>query len=104
MNNDIALPIGQKVFLPRNFDVAVILEDARILGRGYEGRFRLPSGSLEEAVISFEEAASLAIPFHPTTASLQPAKSEEIGLLAGSAEIRLAYTHDRQFAVSISGI
>jgi hypothetical protein len=104
MNNDIALPIGQKVFLPRHFDVAVILEDARILGRGYEFRFRLPDGSQEEAVISFEEAASLAKSFHPTTASLQLAKSEKIGLLAGSARIRLAYTHDRQFAVSMSGI
>ena len=55
--------IGQRISLPGHFDVPVVLEDARPLGSdassGYECRVRLPDGSLEEAVISAAEAASI---------------------------------------------
>ena len=55
--------IGQRISLPGHFDVPVVLEDARPLGvdgsAGYECRVRLPNGSLEEAVFSADEAASL---------------------------------------------
>jgi hypothetical protein len=55
--------IGQRIFLPGHFDVPGVLEDARPLGTdgsaGYECRVRLPDGSLEEAVISAEEAAAI---------------------------------------------
>lgn len=65
---------------------------------------RLPDGSLEEPVISAEEAASLAgaVPARP--ARVCPADPEKFRLLIESARIRLAYAHDRQFAVSLSGI
>jgi hypothetical protein len=40
--------------------VPVILEAARSLGKGFECRVRLPDGSLDEAVISEQEADALA--------------------------------------------
>ena len=55
-----ALPIAQQVSLPGHFDVPVVLEAARPLAKGFECRVRLPNGTLEEAVISPDEAATLA--------------------------------------------
>jgi hypothetical protein len=107
-NTDLSLPIGQRVSLPGHFDVSVILEEARELGEngsgGYECRVRLPDGSLDEAVISVAEAKTLfAITTAPRT-TIQPVDAERLRLLIESARIRLAYAHDRQFAVSLSGI
>ena len=42
--------------LPGHFDVPVVLEAARALGKGFECRVRLPDGTLDEAVLSAEEA------------------------------------------------
>src|SRR6266446_2538281 len=36
------LPVGQPVSLPGHFDVPVVLEAARPLGKGFECRIRLP--------------------------------------------------------------
>src|SRR5581483_1036188 len=84
-----------------------LLEDVRALGRdgsaGYECRVRLPDGTLEEAVISPAEAASL-FGTDRETAAIKPVDAERLRLLIESARIRLAYAHDRQFAVSLSGI
>ena len=99
-----ALPIGQKISLPGHFDEMVVLEDARQIGNGYECRVRLPDGSLEEAVISAEEAEEIWKTVHGEEEAYRPADAEKIGLLIESARIRLAYAYDRQFAVSISGI
>ncbi|HIQ21896.1 MAG TPA: DUF3883 domain-containing protein [Planctomycetes bacterium] len=98
------LPIGQKVSLPGHFDEPVTLEEVRALGHGYECRVRLPDGTLEEAVISEEEAAELAGPAPEETAAVHPVDADKLRLLIESARIRLAYAHDRQFAVSLSGI
>lgn len=54
------LPIGQRVSLPGHFDVRVILESARPLAKGFECRVRMPDGTLEEVVISVEEAAAIS--------------------------------------------
>ncbi|NIT03850.1 hypothetical protein GTO10_02865, partial [Candidatus Saccharibacteria bacterium] len=56
----IKLPIGTSVSLPGHFEYSVILEEARWLGNCYECRVRLPDGSLEEVVISAQEAEDLA--------------------------------------------
>ena len=56
----ITLPLGQPVPMPGHFDVPVVIEAFRALGSGYECRVRLPDGSLDEVVISAEEAESLA--------------------------------------------
>ncbi len=100
--------IGQRIFLPGHFDVPVVLEDARALGSddsaGYECRVRLPDGSLEEAVISAEEVAVVLGTGHGEAKAETPVDAEKLRLLIESARVRLAYAHDQQFAVSLSGI
>jgi superfamily II DNA or RNA helicase len=86
----------------------VVLEDARPLGSddssGYECRVRLPDGSLEEAVISAEEAATVLGQGPGEAKAETPVHAEKLRLLIESARVRLAYAHDQQFAVSLSGI
>ena len=98
------IPIGQKVELPGHFDVPVVIEAIRPLGSGYECRVRLPDGSLEEAVLSEEEVSTLAWPEPIAQPTIRLVDPEKARLLIESARIRLAYAHDRQFAVSLSGI
>ena len=100
--------IGQRIDLPGHFDVPVVLEDARPLSSdysaGYECRVRLPDGSLEETVISTEEAASIIGNEWIWIESTTIIDAEKLRLLIESTRIRLAYAHDKQFAVSLSGI
>jgi hypothetical protein len=53
---------------------------------------------------SADEAAALLGQKVAVAAQVQPADAEKVRLLMESARIRLAYAHDRQFAVSLSGI
>ncbi|MBN2381433.1 DUF3883 domain-containing protein [bacterium] len=99
---------GKRISLPGHFDVPVVLEDARPLGAedwaGFECRVRLPDGSLDEAVISLEEATAV-IEQEPSDRKPEtPVDAEQLRLLIDSARARLAYAHDQQFAVSLSGI
>ncbi|MBI5446671.1 MAG: DUF3883 domain-containing protein [Deltaproteobacteria bacterium] len=99
----VAALVGRRLRLPGHFVGEIIVEAARALGSGAEIRVRLPNGELDEAVLSAEEVVTLlAVP------TLQPASSavdaERLRLLVESARIRLAYAHDRHFAVSLSGI
>ena len=103
-SGSLSLPIGQPVSLPGHFDVPVVLEAARPLAKGYECRVRLPDGTLDEAIISPEEAATLAGASVAAETKAPLADAEQLRLLIESARIRLAYAHDRQFAVSLSGI
>jgi SNF2 family DNA or RNA helicase len=106
--NRLSTQIGRQISLPGHFDVPVFLEDVRALGSdgsaGYECRVRLPDGTLEEAVISPAEAATLFGTDWEAPTAIKPADAERLRLLIESARIRLAYAHDRQFAVSLSGI
>jgi superfamily II DNA or RNA helicase len=86
-----------------HFDVPVVIEAVRSLGSGYECRVRLPDGSLDEVVISAEEAQSLAA-LGGVPQTIRLVNPHDLALLVESARIRLAYAHDRQFAVSLSGI
>ncbi len=81
----------------------MVLEAVRALGEGSECRVRLPDGSLEEVVLSGEETATLAARSDDAPAS-GPVDGRDVQLLVESARIRLAYAHDRQCAVSLSGI
>ncbi len=100
--------VGQNIKLPGHFDIPVILEDARPLGSGdlisYECRVRLPDGTLEETIISPDEIASVLGTVKKISETIKPVDAEKLSLLIESARIRLAYTHDEQFAVSLSGI
>ena len=105
---EFSLPIGRTILLPGHFEVPVVLEDARPLGpegiSGYECRVRLPDGTLDEAVISADEAQALAGGERAEVRGTRPVDAESLRLLVESARIRLAYSHDKQFAVSMSGI
>jgi superfamily II DNA or RNA helicase len=65
---------------------------------------RLRNGSPDEAIISIDEAVALVGQKTETVVKVRPVDAERLRLLVESARIRLAYTHDRQFAVSLSGI
>ena len=98
-----ALPIGKLISLPGHFDVPVVLESARPLGKGFECRVRLPDGTLDEAVISARGSRRAGRGGRRRSAK-RPVNADQLRLLVESARIRLAYAHDRQFAVSLSGI
>ena len=101
---NVQLPIGRQVSLPGHFDLPVTLESARPLGKGFECRVRLHDGTLDEAVISEQEAAALAGSTPDPDSKTPLANADHLRLLVESARIRLAYARDRQFAVSLSGI
>jgi superfamily II DNA or RNA helicase len=98
------LPVGQRITLPGHFAEPVVLESVRPLGDGFECRVRLADGTPDETVISREEAETIFGKQVEVQASVKPADAENIRLLVESSRIRLAYTHDRHFAVSLSGI
>ena len=102
--SDTQFPIGQRVTLPGHFLEPVTLEAIRFIGSGYECRVRLSDGTPDEAILSLAEAAALAGQVVTSQAVIHPADAEKLRLLIESSRIRLAYAHDRQFAVSLSGI
>ncbi len=96
--------IGQRIRLPGHFDQAVGVEGIRSIGNGVELRVRLANGQLEELVVTqteYQRLLSEAARTLPATTFVDP---ERLRLLVESARIHLAYAHDRQFAVSLSGI
>ena len=104
--NSLLAQKGRRISLQGHFDVPVILEHVRPLGDdrsgGYELRVRLPDGTLEETVISSDEASTIINPEEKTPP--RPVDAERLRLLVESVRISLAYSYDRQFAVSLSGI
>lgn len=101
---DSEYPVGRRIALPGHFAEPVVLESVRPLGDGSECRVRLLDGSLEEVVLSREETSTLLGEDSSVHHKRRLADAADIQLLVESARIRLAYTHDRQFAVSLSGI
>ncbi len=106
--NKLIFLIGQHLSLTGHFDVPVLLEEARPLSSddsaSYECRVRLPNGSLEETVVSADEVTMLVNKKTVQAETVKPVEAEKLRLLIESARIRLAYAHDRQFAVSLSAI
>ena len=96
--------VGRRVTLPGHFAEPVTIEDARPLGSAAELRVRLATGELDEAVLSDDDLAPLLDIEPQTRPASSPADPEKLRLLVESTRIRLAYTYDRQFAVSLSGI
>jgi SNF2 family DNA or RNA helicase len=101
---DQEFPIGRRIDVPGHFAEPVVLESVRPLGDGFECRVRLSDGTPDEAILSRDEAAAVFGQQAEAPTSIKPADAESIRLLVESARIRLAYTHDRHFAVSLSGI
>lgn len=96
--------IGQRLRLDNHFNEPVLIEGVRSLGSGYEVRVRRGSGILDETVLSSEEIEGLLARLAPQQTAFSLADPHHLHLLVESARIRLAYAHDRQFAVSLSGI
>jgi superfamily II DNA or RNA helicase len=97
-------PIGRRIHLPGHFAEPVVLESVRSLGEGFECRVRLSDGTPDEAILSREEAAGVFGQQTEAPTSVPPVDPESVRLLVESSRIRLAYAHDRHFAVSLSGI
>jgi superfamily II DNA or RNA helicase len=64
----------------------------------------LVDGSPDEAILSVAEAKQIFGQVRVVSPKVATADAEKTRLLVESARIRLAYAHDRQFAVSLSGI
>ena len=101
---DTQFPIGQRINLPGHFPEPVVLESVRPIGDGFECRVRLSDGTPDETILSRQEADTLLGQRVETAKSLAPISAEKFRLLVESARIRLAYAHDKHFAVSLSGI
>jgi len=104
MNTETAFPLGQRINLPGHFPAPVVLESVRSLGSGYECRVRLSDGTPDEAILSEHEAQALFGQSEERASRVATNDPEKTRLLIESARIRLAYAHDQQFAVSLSGI
>jgi hypothetical protein len=96
--------LGQKVLISGHFDEPVLVEAVRPLSAGVELRVRRASGHLEETVLSEPEFQALVAAQAAPVTDLTPVNPDHLRLLVESTRIRLAYAHDRQFAVSLSGI
>ncbi len=103
-NDDIQGLVGRLLELPGHFVGSVTVEHVRPLGDGAELRVRLPSGELDETVLSADDLAHLQINGKKETVAHRPYDAEKLRLLVESTRIRLAYAYDDQFAVSLSGI
>jgi len=97
-------PIRRRVSLPGHFSEPVILEDVRPIGSGFECRVRHLDGSPDETVLTAQEAEELLRAQVSRPSRVRSVSPEPIRLLIESSRIRLAYAHDRHFAVSLSGI
>jgi hypothetical protein len=100
----VAALVGRRLRLPGHFVGEVVVEAARPLGTGAEIRVRLLNGELDEAVLGSEELGPILAAPLSQQAAASAVDAEKLRLLVESARIRLAYTYDRQFAVSLSGI
>lgn len=98
------IKIGQRIEMPGHFAQPVVLEEVRRLGAGYECRVRLADGSLDETIITEEEARAIFETEAMVSTSVVPVNADHLRLLVESTRIRLAYAHDDYFAVSLSGI
>ena len=96
--------IGRRIDLPGHFAGPVVLESVRPLGEGFECRVRLSDGTPDEAILSRDEAAAIFGQQAELPDWVKPVDAEGLRLIVESSRIRLAYTHDRHFAVSLSGI
>ena len=96
--------LRQRAILPGHFQDPVLIEAVRPLGDGFELQVRRVDGAIDETILSFDETMALVdvLALRPTVTPWVDARQSR--LLVESARIRLAYAHDRQFAVSLSGI
>jgi hypothetical protein len=98
------LPIGRGIDPPGHFAGPAVLESVRTFGDGFKCRVCLPEGTPDGTILSGYEAGAGFGQQAEALTSVKPAGAGSSRTLVESARIRLAYTHDRNFAVSLSGL
>ena len=96
--------IRQRLRLVGHFPEPVTIEALRRLDDGYEVQVRRGDGTLDETILSATEVEAVLAHLQAQASPAPFADPHRLRLLVESARIRLAYAHDRQFAVSLSGI
>jgi hypothetical protein len=97
-------PISRRIDLPGHFAGSVDFDFVRPLGNGCGCSFHFANGTLNETTLSQEEASAILRQQTEAPRSVKPAHAESIRILVESARVRLAYSHDRHFPVSLSGV
>ncbi len=94
--------IGKRIRLPGHFAGVVRLEGAERLDGAYQLRVRTESGTLDETLITDEDLAGEAI--EPVDERPSLVDANDFFDFTEARRIELAYAHDPNFAVSLSGV
>uniref|UniRef100_A0A7C2PA93 DUF3883 domain-containing protein n=1 Tax=candidate division WOR-3 bacterium TaxID=2052148 RepID=A0A7C2PA93_UNCW3 len=92
--------INKRVIIQFQFSVPVKVENLSRLGKNYKLTVRKPDGHIEEIILSESEIQRVEIVEDINSL----VNAEDLLLLVESHRIRLAYSFDPYFAVSLSGI
>ncbi len=92
--------IGQTIRLPGHFVEPVRLEGVREMNGAVELRVRTASGTLDETILTEDQLDSI----EPVEEGQQLADAGDFFDFIEAHRIRLAYAHDPNFAVSMTGI
>jgi superfamily II DNA or RNA helicase len=94
--------IGKRIRLPGHFAGVVRLEGAERLDGAYHLRVRTESGTLDETLVTDEDLADKAI--EPVDERPALVDANDFFDFTEAHRIELAYAHDPNFAVSLSGV
>ncbi len=92
--------IGRRLRLPGHFVGEVKLEGVRSLNGAVEIRVRTAAGVLDETILADEEVAAIEV----LDEGPQPVDASDFFDFIEAHRIELAYAHDPNFAVSMSGV
>jgi superfamily II DNA or RNA helicase len=92
--------IGRKLRLPGHFVGEVKLEGVRSLGGAVEIRVRTPAGMLDETILADDQVSSIVV----VAEDQRLADAADFFDFIEAHRIQLAYAHDPNFAVSMTGI
>src|SRR4051794_34516495 len=92
--------IGQAIRLPGHFVEPVRLEGVRQMNGALELRVRTASGTLDETILTEDQLDSVEL----VEKGQRPIDSGEFFDFIEAHRIQLAYAHDPNFAVSMTGI
>lgn len=104
MLNHLEKLIGTKVVIHGHFNEPVIVDGVNIISSNVELRVRLIDGSLRETILSEEEALKLLPQITEEKEKQFLFDPEGLRIIIESYRIQLAYSYDKHFAVSLSGI
>lgn len=94
--------VGQRITVSGHFVGPVILDGVEDLGGAVSLRIRSPDGTLHETVLDRDELSGGVV--EPIGQGSRLVDGDELFDLVESKRIELAYAHDPNFAVSMSGV